>query len=62
MKLLPDEKSHGLGAQRESGKKNGLLCIFFRRFWVKEPRHSENDSGEKCYQVSIVTRDKNDNY
>ena len=21
----------------------------FRRFWVKEPRHSENISDEKCY-------------
>ena len=44
IKLVPDEKSHSLGIQRESCKE----MTGFRRFWAKEPRHS-NISHEKCY-------------
>ena len=44
----PDEGSHGLGTRRESfiAKKN---VTYFRRFWVKNPRHSETTSDEKRY-------------
>ena len=44
----PDEKSHGLGTPQESrnNKKNGA---YFRRFRVKELRHSETISDENCY-------------
>ena len=45
--LVPDEKTHGLGIQRESCKKRKMAS--FRRFWVKQPRQSENISDEKCY-------------
>ena len=38
IKLLSGEKSHGLGTQRESSEKK---MTDFRRFGVKEPRHSE---------------------
>ena len=34
-------------------RKNGLLFFFFRRFWVKEPRHSGNIFAKKRY-TSIV--------
>ena len=45
----PDEKSYDLVRQRESYKATFDL---FRRFWVKEPRHSENSSDENCYLSS----------
>ena len=47
--LLPEEKFHRLGTRRESSKKNASLFLFSRRFWLKELRHSDNISGEKCY-------------
>ena len=43
-KLLPDEKSHGLGTQQESRKK---VSGPFPTIWVKEPRHSDTISDEK---------------
>ena len=36
------KKTQGLGIQQKSRKN-------IRRFWVKEPRHSETFSHEKCY-------------
>ena len=54
-KLIPDknEKSHGLVAiQPKSCRK----ITKFRRFRVKEPRHSENVFAKKRY-TSIVERD-----
>ena len=51
--VTPDETSHGLGIERESGKKNGLLFSFFRRFWVKEPRHSETEIIAKNRYTSL---------
>ena len=47
-----DEKFHGLSAQRESCKKMTRV----QRFWVKETRHSETISDEKCYLHSSSTR------
>ena len=38
--------SHSLRVERESRKTNSPN---FRRFWAKEPRHSETISTEKCY-------------
>ena len=65
------KQSHGLGTQREPCKKkacfffyfptfyakiNRLLFIYFRRFWVKEPRHSENKIGKKKVYLYRSTR------
>ena len=46
-KLLPAEKSHGLGTQQESCKKMAVL----RRFWVKDPRLSEDKIAKKKKKV-----------
>ena len=52
MKQLPlDQQSHGLGAQRDSCEK---LDHGFRRFWVKEPRHSETVSNENALLVLLL--------
>ena len=48
---IPDEKSHGLGTQRESRKQMTNYLFFSRRFWVKEPFHSENFQANKRYTV-----------
>lgn len=49
--MIPDEKSHGSGTQRKSGKQKMSL---FRRLWVKDPNHSEEVSDEKrCPYRSI---------
>ena len=44
---------YSIDAQRASQKK-GLVFVFFPTIWVKEPRHSENISDEKCYTTSLV--------
>ena len=44
-----NEKSHGLGTQRESMKKK---MANFRRFLVQEPRHSETVSDENVLPLS----------
>ena len=53
----PDEKSHGLGIQRESCKKKCPIIYLFSDDFaqVKEPRHSENKMAKKRY-TSIVSR------
>ena len=56
-KLLPDENYDGLGTQRESCA-NKKMALFFRRFWVKEPRHPEKDFRRKVI-ASIVARAEN---
>ena len=43
--VMPDEKSHGRGARRESCKEKNKP---FRRFCSKESRHSETDSDKNC--------------
>ena len=52
--LLPDEKSHGLGARRENQAIKNLMA-YFRRFWVTEVHHSGNTIAKKRY-TSIVAR------
>ena len=37
-------------------KKMAYYFIFFRRFWVNEPRHSENNNGQKATYLYIVAR------
>ena len=55
--MIPDEKSHGLGIQRESCKyKMAYYLFFFRQFWVKEPRHSENIFARKRYTLINLRR------
>ena len=41
-----------VGVERESRKINGA---YFRRFWIKEPHHSETIPDEKSY-FYIVAR------
>ena len=52
-KTVPDEQSHGLGIQQKSCKNKKTK---FRRFRVKEPRHSENKMAKKRYTSHRRTR------
>ena len=51
--MLPAEQSRGLSIQR---KKNCNTRLKFRRFWVEEPRHSENVLAEKKSATCAVAR------
>ena len=51
MKLLPAEISYGRAVKNENNDEK--MAFFLRRFWVKEPRHSENILAKKRY-TSIV--------
>ena len=59
--VLPDEKSNGLGTERESGNTNSL-STYFRRFGVKERRHSETINFRRkvpmppSYHASVVAK------
>ena len=49
--MIPDEKSHRL--RRVHNEKHAIQMAYylfiFRRFWVKEPRHSEKEIAKIRY-------------
>ena len=49
-----EKKKHGGGVQREPRAKKKMDGVFFRRFWVKEPRHSE----KKCQKLLPLSQNE----
>ena len=48
------KKNHGLDPQRTRILPEQKM-VYFRRFWVKEPRHSENNIITKsCYPYIVA--------
>ena len=48
--VQPNDQAHGLGTKKQKRRK---IQMVFRRFWVKEPCHSET---KKAIYCSIVAR------
>ena len=45
-KITADEKSHGLYCSMYTTRHAKTKLVYFRRFWMKEPRHLETISDE----------------